>query len=50
MYFEGFESLKEGLKLETLDLATQPFHTLNLDSLDFSKVTFVSIVYNDAKL
>jgi len=50
MYFEGFESLKEGLKLEELDLVTQPFHTLNLDGLDYSKVTFVSIAYNVTKL
>lgn len=50
MYFEGFESLKEGLEMETLDLATQPLYTLNLDSLDFSKVTFVSIVYDETKL
>jgi len=50
MYFEGFESLKEGLGLETLDFATQPFHTLNLDVLDFSRVPFVSIVYDEAKL
>lgn len=50
MYFEGFESLKEGLGMEMLDLATQPLYTLNLDSLDFSTVTFVSIVYNEAKL
>ncbi len=50
MYFEGFESLKEGLKLEELDLVTQPFHTLDLDGLDYSKVTFVSIAYNETKL
>lgn len=50
MYFEGFESLKEGLKVEELDLVTQPFHTLNLDGLDYSKVTFVSIAYNVTKL
>jgi glyoxylase-like metal-dependent hydrolase (beta-lactamase superfamily II) len=50
MYFEGFESLKEGLEMETLDLATQPLYTLNLDILDFSKVTFVSIVYDETKL
>ena len=50
MYYEGFESLKEGLGLETLDLATQPFYTLNLDGIDLSKLTFVSIVYNEAKL
>jgi len=50
MYFEGFESLKEGLGLETLDFTTQPFHTLNLDSLDFSRIPFVSIVYDDTKL
>lgn len=50
MYFEGFESLKEGLGMETLDLAAQPLLTLNLDSLDFSKVPFVSIVYNPTKM
>lgn len=50
MYFEGFESLKEGMRLETLDLAAQPFHTLNLDGLDYSEVTFVSIVYDETKL
>jgi len=50
MYFEGFESLKEGLGLETLDFVAQPFHTLNLDRLDFSRVPFVSIVYDKAKL
>ena len=50
MYFEGIESLKEGLGMETLDFETQPFHTLNLDILDFSKVRFVSIVYNETKL
>ena len=50
MYFEGFESLKEGLKLEELDLVTQPFHTLDLDGLDYLKVTFVSIAYNETKL
>lgn len=50
MYYEGLESLKEGLGMETLDLAAQPFYMLNLDSLDFSKVTFVSIVYNETKM
>jgi glyoxylase-like metal-dependent hydrolase (beta-lactamase superfamily II) len=50
MYFEGFESFKEGLEMETLDLATQPLYTLNLDILDFSKVAFVSIVYDETKL
>lgn len=50
MYFEGLESLKEGLGMETLDLATQPLYALNLDILDFSKVTFVSIVYDETKL
>jgi len=50
MYCEGFESLREGLGMETLDLVAQPFYTLNLDGLDFSKVTFVSIAYNETKL
>ena len=50
MYFEVIESLKEGLGLEMLDFEIQPFHTLNLDAVDFSRVPFVSIVYDDAKL
>ena len=50
MYFEGIELLKEGLGMKTLDFETQPFHTLNLDSLDFSRVRFVSIVYDETKL
>ena len=50
MYFEGFESLKESLGMETLDFATQPFHTLDLGIVDFSKVPFVSIVYSETKL
>jgi hypothetical protein len=47
MYFEGFESLKEGLGMETLDLAKQPFHTLKLNSVDFTQADFVSIVYKE---
>ena len=50
MYFEDIESLKEGLGMETLDFDTQPFQTLNLDGLDFSRVRFVSIVYDETKL
>lgn len=49
MYFEGIESLKAGLGWENLDLATQPFHTLKLDSVDFTQADFVSIVYNEDK-
>lgn len=49
LYFEGIASLKESLGIETLDFAKQPFHTLNLESVDFSKVKFVSIVYSDSK-
>lgn len=50
MYFEGIESLKAGLGMETIDFAKQPFHTLNLSSVDFSKADFVSIVYHEEKL
>jgi hypothetical protein len=50
MCFEGFESLKEGLGMESLDLAKQPFSTLNMDGVDLSQFLFVSIVYNDSKL
>lgn len=50
MYFEGFEALKESLNWESLDLAVEPFHTLNLGQVDFTQVPFVSIVYNASKL
>lgn len=49
MYFEGFESLKAALGMPTLDLAAQPFHTLNLAGVDFTKTAFVSIVYDKSK-
>ena len=50
MYYEGLDTLKDALGMETLDLAVQPFHTLDLGKLDFSKVTFVSIAYDETKL
>ena len=50
MYFEGLDALKESLNLETLDLATQPFHLLNLEGVNFAEVPFVSITYNESKL
>ncbi|MCO5188319.1 MAG: MBL fold metallo-hydrolase [Anaerolineae bacterium] len=50
MYFEGLDSLKDSLGMETLDLTEQAFYTLNLDLVDFSVTDFVSIVYDDAKL
>ena len=49
MYFEGIESLKAGLGVETLDFETQPFYTLKLDSVDFTQADFVSIVYKEEK-
>lgn len=50
MYYEGLESLREALGMETLDLSVQPFSTLNLDKLNFKQVTFVSIAYDLKKL
>jgi glyoxylase-like metal-dependent hydrolase (beta-lactamase superfamily II) len=50
MYYEGLDSLKKAMNLESLDLEKQPLYTLNLNSLDFSNVDFVSIVYNESKI
>ncbi len=50
MYYEGFDSLKKGLKIRELDLEKQPLYSLNLDFLDYMKVNFVSIVYDESKL
>ena len=50
MYFEGLESLAQALGMKALDLTVQPLYTLNLEALDLSRVTFVSIVYNETKL